>query len=128
MKFKKLISLVTVLALVLSLAACGASNTESGDNAPESDSDSGSADSLWNKRFDGVTLKRILWYEPSDSEKALVKEFTDRTGATVVDEVVDYQNYTPRLQTQLHQAHRTISAIFTVHFSRHRLLRVCISR
>lgn len=90
---KKLISMLLVLTVALSLAACGGSSEK--DNS--SDNVSYSADSLWNKTFDGVKLKRILWYEPSDSEKALVKEFTDRTGCEITDEVVDYQNYNTKI-------------------------------
>lgn len=101
MNLKKLISLLMVLALTFSLAACGGSgDTESGTTEVGGNTEA-AADSLWNKKFDGVTLKRILWYEPSDSETALVKEFTERTGVTIVDEVVDYQNYNTKIANSI---------------------------
>lgn len=97
MKFKKIISLLTALVLLFALSACGESTGDSSNSSQAGNTPSHSADSLWNKKFDGVTLKRILWYEPSDSEKALVKEFTDRTGCKIVDEVVDFQNYNTKI-------------------------------
>lgn len=102
MNLKKLISLVAVLALTLSLVACGGTgNTGSDVEAGNNNAAVNSPDSLWNKKFEGVTLKRILWYQPSESENKLMKEFTDRTGVTVVDEIVDYQNYNTKIANSI---------------------------
>ena len=94
MKITKVISVLMALAIMLSLCACGGSGAADEKNEGTV---THSENSLWNKKFEGITLKRILWYEPSDSEKALVKEFTDRTGCEIVDEVVDYQNYNNKI-------------------------------
>ncbi|MBR3300044.1 MAG: extracellular solute-binding protein [Clostridia bacterium] len=98
MNAKRIISLILTLSLVFCLAACGSGDgkKDTGDTTPAH-----SADGLWLKKFDGVTLKRILWYEPSESEKKLVKEFEDRTGATIVDEIVDYQNYNTKIAASI---------------------------
>lgn len=98
MKTKRILAALCALAMAFCITACG------NGGAPDTstpNTDSGSADSLWNKTFEGVTLKRILWYEPSDSEKQLVKEFTDRTGCQIVDEVVDYQNYNKKIAASI---------------------------
>ena len=95
MKLKRFLAVALAGALAFCATACGGGSSEvqSGNK--------GSGDSLWNKKFDGVTLKRILWYEPSESEKKLVKEFTDRTGCTITDEVVDYQNYNSKIAASI---------------------------
>lgn len=99
MKIKRILSAFTALAVAFSLAACGGSDGNVSGNPGGSNANS--ADSLWNKKFDGVTLKRILWYEPSASEKKLVKEFEDRTGAKIVDEIFDYENYNSRIAASI---------------------------
>lgn len=95
---KRIICLVMAAVIALCFTACG------GSNSADTTSNSGptrSADGLWNKKFEGVTLKRILWYYPSDSEKKLVKEFEEKTGAKVVDEVVDYENYNTKIANSI---------------------------
>lgn len=99
MKLRQIISVVIAGVLALSLCGCGGDSSGSGGNT--GNENSYSADSLWNKTFEGVTLKRILWYEPSDSEKALSKEFEERTGCTIVDEVVDFQNYNTKIASSI---------------------------
>ena len=100
MKTRKIISFITAFVLALTLTACGSGNGSS--DAPEADNTvSRSEDGLWNKTFEGVTLKRILWYEPSKSEEELKKKFEKRTGATIVDEVVDYQNYNTKIASSI---------------------------
>lgn len=99
MKIKRILAALTALVVTVSLTACGGSgDTESGNTGGNNAS---TADSLWNKTFEGVTLKRILWYEPSASEQALVDEFEERTGATVVDEIFDYENYNSRIAASI---------------------------
>ena len=100
MKAKKIIALFMALVLALGLVACGSG---SGDSKTEKEdtAKTRSADGLWLKKFDGVTLKRILWYEPSESETKLVKEFEERTGTTIVDEIVDYQNYNTKIAASI---------------------------
>ena len=72
MKTKRILAALCALAMAFCITACG--DVGGTPDASTPNADSGSADSLWNKTFEGVTLKRILWYEPSDSEKQLVKE------------------------------------------------------
>ncbi|HIZ19420.1 MAG TPA: extracellular solute-binding protein [Firmicutes bacterium] len=99
MKLKKTLALIMAGLLVAGLTACsgGGGESSSGEGGNSGTSDGGgashSADSLWNRTFEGVTLKRLLWYEPSESENALKEEFEERTGCTIEDTVVDYQNY-----------------------------------
>ena len=42
-------------------------------------------------KFPGVTLKRIVWYDLSDEEKQMVKDWEAKTGAKVQDIKVNYQ-------------------------------------
>lgn len=102
MKLRKIISLFLTVAFVLTLTACGGSATtgDSGD-AGSTDTVSRSEDGLWNKKFEGTTLKRILWYEPSESENELVKKFEQRAGVDIVDEIVDYQNYNTKIAASI---------------------------
>lgn len=99
MKMKRWMAMACAGILALSLTACSGGTTESGTESQASGSTgtgtdvSHSADSLWNKTFEGVTLKRLLWYEPSEAEQALKEEFEQRTGCTIEDTVVDFQNY-----------------------------------
>ena len=93
---KRVLCILLAVMLVCCLTACGGS--DSGDTA---NTVSRSADGLWNKKFEGVTLKRILWYTPSESEKKLVGEFEEKTGAKVVDEVVDYENYNTKIASSI---------------------------
>lgn len=103
MKFKNLMAAAVAALLALGLTAC-APGEEGGSaasgEAPGNDV-SHSADSLWNKTFDGVTLKRLLWYEPGEEEKALVRQFEERTGCTIKDTVVDYENYSTTLANSI---------------------------
>ncbi len=104
MKRKKLVSLLMALIMVLSVAACGGEDNTGDSKEPGESKEPGnsySEDSLWNRTFEGVTLKRLLWYEPSESEQALVKEFEEKTGCTIVDEVVDYENYNTKLAASI---------------------------
>lgn len=101
MKMKRLLALVLTLIIALSMTACGGSEGGKGSSNDSGKTESNSKDSLWNKSFDGVTLKRILWYEPSEAEKKLAKEFTDRTGVNLVDEIVDYQNYNKKIAASI---------------------------
>ena len=98
MKAQKIIALILVVVMALGLTACGSGN---GGAEKEETATTRSADGLWLKKFNGVTLKRILWYEPSESEKKLVKEFEERTGSTIVDEIVDYQNYNTKIAASI---------------------------
>ena len=100
MKLKKILSLLMVSVLIFTLTACS-SSSESTESGAKSNAPTRSEDGLWNKKFEGVTLKRILWYEPSESEMKLVKEFEKKTGAKVVDEVVDYQNYNTKIASSI---------------------------
>ncbi len=100
MKLRRMLALSLALVLALSLTACGGGSS-SGETDGKDNTVSHSEDSLWNKTFEGVTLKRILWYEPSEAEKKLAKEFTDRTGVELVDEVVDYQNYNQKIAASI---------------------------
>ena len=99
MKMKRWMAMACAGLLALSLTACSGGTTESGGESQSSGGTSTgtdvshSADSLWNKTFEGVTLKRLLWYEPGEAEQALVDEFEARTGCTIEDTVVDFQNY-----------------------------------
>ena len=96
MKLKRTMALVMAGVLALGLAACspgGGGESSDASGAGTGSDVSHSEDSLWNRTFEGVTLKRLLWYEPSESEMALVEEFEERTGCTIEDTVVDYQNY-----------------------------------
>ena len=78
MKTRKIISFITAFVLALTLTACGSGSGSS--DAPEADNTvSRSEDGLWNKTFEGVTLKRILWYEPSKSEEELKKKFEKKS-------------------------------------------------
>ncbi|MBQ7725953.1 MAG: extracellular solute-binding protein [Clostridia bacterium] len=96
MKTKKILCLLLALVFALSMTACSSGgNSEGGKTAKRS------ADGLWNKTFEGVTLKRILWYTPSESEAALVKQFEERTGAKIVDEIVDYENYNTKIANSI---------------------------
>ena len=92
-----MLCILFALLFVVSLTACssGDGSGEGGKTAERS------ADGLWNKTFEGVTLKRILWYTPSESEARLVKEFEERTGAKVVDEIVDYENYNTKIANSI---------------------------
>lgn len=98
MKAQKIIALILVVVMALGLTACGSGN---GGAEKEETAKTRSADGLWLKKFNGVTLKRILWYEPSESETKLVKEFEERTGTTIVDEIVDYQNYNTKIAASI---------------------------
>lgn len=100
MKLRKMFAVILASAVTLTLAACGG-GSDSSDNTDTVSTVSRSEGGLWNKTFEGVTLKRILWYEPSDSEMKLVKEFEERTGAKIVDEVVDYQNYNTKIAASI---------------------------
>lgn len=99
MKMKRWMAMACAGLLALSLTACSGGTTESGGESQSSGGTSTgtdvshSADSLWNKTFEGVTLKRLMWYEPSEAEQALKEEFEQRTGCTIEDTVVDFQNY-----------------------------------
>lgn len=102
MKLKKIISLLLTAAFVLSLAACGGtSDTVDSSDAGSTDTVSRSENGLWNKKFEGTTLKRILWYEPSESENELLKKFEQRAGVDVIDEIVDYQNYNTKIAASI---------------------------
>lgn len=100
MKLRKMFAVILASAVTLTLAACGG-GSDSSDNTDTASTVSRSEGGLWNKTFEGVTLKRILWYEPGDSEMKLVKEFEERTGAKIVDEVVDYQNYNTKIAASI---------------------------
>ncbi|GEM_PF-2537285 len=107
MKTKKWLTLALAGIMTLSFAAC--TPAESGEGGDESKAPGASAgtdvshpaDSLWNKTFEGVTLKRLMWYEPGDAEKALVDAFEERTGCTIEDTVVDFQNYNTALANSI---------------------------
>lgn len=99
MKIKRILAALTALVVAVSLTACG--GTEDTGSGNTGGNDANAADSLWNKTFEGVTLKRILWYEPSESEQALVDEFEERTGVTIVDEIFDYENYNSRIAASI---------------------------
>ena len=100
MKLRKMFAVILASTVTLTLAACGG-GSDSSDNTDTVSTVSRSEGGLWNKTFEGVTLKRILWYEPGDSEMKLVKEFEERTGAKIVDEVVDYQNYNTKIAASI---------------------------
>ncbi|MBR4761399.1 MAG: hypothetical protein IK086_02025 [Clostridia bacterium] len=59
---KRIFCIVLACMLVFCLAACGESGSGDATNTVNR-----SADGLWNKKFEGVTLKRILWYTPIES-------------------------------------------------------------
>lgn len=99
MKKQKIFAILMALVLSIMCTACGSGGGSSETGGGKTTAHS--ADGLWLKKFDGVTLKRILWYEPSESEKKLVKEFEERTGTTVVDEIVDYQNYNQKIAASI---------------------------
>lgn len=107
MKMKRWMAMACAGILALSLTACSGGTTESGTESQASGSTgtgtdvSHSADSLWNKTFEGVTLKRLLWYEPGEAEQALVDEFEARTGCTIEDTVVDFENYNQTLANSI---------------------------
>ena len=102
MKIRKMLCILFALLFTLSLTACGGKSSGGDtDDAVAKKISSRSADGLWNKKFEGVTLKRILWYTPSDSEKALVGEFESKTGAKIVDEIVDYENYNEKIAASI---------------------------
>ena len=107
MKMKRWMAMACAGLLALSLTACSGGTTESGGESQASGSTgtgtdvSHSADSLWNKTFEGVTLKRLLWYEPGEAEQALVDEFEARTGCTIEDTVVDFENYNQTLANSI---------------------------
>lgn len=106
MKMKKWLTLALAGAMTLSFAACtpAESGDDDGSKAPGTSTGtdvSHPADSLWNKTFEGVTLKRLLWYEPGDAEKALVDAFEERTGCTIEDTVVDFENYNTALANSI---------------------------
>lgn len=105
---KKTLAIFLLICLfVLSMTACGDSGSPSstdskggasGNNSVSENSDnSNNKDSLWNKRFDGVKLKRIVWYTVSDDEKKMIQEFEEKTGATIEDVVVDFANINTKL-------------------------------
>ncbi len=96
---KKVLAIVMVFVLALSLTACGGGGSEKNDDAAPTVSRS--EDGLWNKKFEGITLKRLLWYTPSESEMKLVRSFEEKTGAKIVDEVVDYQNYNSKIAASI---------------------------
>ena len=107
MKMKRWMAMACAGLLALSLTACSGGTTESGGESQSSGGTgtgtdvSHSADSLWNKTFEGVTLKRLLWYEPGEAEQALVDEFEARTGCTIEDTVVDFENYNQTLANSI---------------------------
>ena len=101
MKIRKILALILAVAFVLSLTACSGSSTTSEPAGNEDSTVSRSEDGLWNKTFEGTTLKRILWYEPSESENKLMEEFEKRAGVDVVDEIVDYQNYNTKIAASI---------------------------
>ena len=107
MKMKRWMAMACAGILALSLTACSGGTTESGTESGGSTGTgtgtdvSHSADSLWNKTFEGVTLKRLLWYEPGEAEQALVDEFEARTGCTIEDTVVDFENYNQTLANSI---------------------------
>lgn len=108
MKLKKTLALIMAGLLAFGLTACsggGGESSSGGDDSASGTSSGGgtshSEDSLWNRTFEGVTLKRLLWYEPSESEAALKEEFEKRTGCTIEDTVVDYQNYNTALANSI---------------------------
>ncbi len=107
MKMKRWMAMACAGILALSLTACSGGTAESGTESQASGSTgtgtdvSHSADSLWNKTFEGVTLKRLLWYEPGEAEQALVDEFEARTGCTIEDTVVDFENYNQTLANSI---------------------------
>ena len=106
MKMKKWLTLALAGAMTLRFAACtpAESGDDDGSKAPGTSTGtdvSHPADSLWNKTFEGVTLKRLLWYEPGDAEKALVDAFEERTGCTIEDTVVDFENYNTALANSI---------------------------
>lgn len=96
MKIKKTLCLLLTLVFAVSLTACSSGKTSSDAKTSQR-----SMSGLWSQTFEGVTLKRLLWYTPSESEMALVKEFESKTGATVVDTVVDYENYQETLRASI---------------------------
>lgn len=52
---------------------------------------------LWNAKFNNVTLKRIVWYTLSQEEKKMLDDFKAKTGVTIKDVVVDYENINNKL-------------------------------
>ena len=74
MKMKKVFAMLLSCVMVLSLSACGNDNGDKGTDKDTESTVSRSEDGLWNQKFEGTTLKRILWYEPSESENKLVEE------------------------------------------------------
>lgn len=90
MKMKKWLTLALAGAMTLSFAACtpAESGDDNGSKAPGTSTGtdvSHPADSLWNKTFEGVTLKRLLWYEPGDAEKSSRRRLRGAHGCTIED-------------------------------------------
>ncbi len=52
-------------------------------------------------KFPGVTLKRIVWYDLSDEEKQMVKDWEAKTGAKVQDIKVNYENIQDRIKQSI---------------------------
>lgn len=101
MKMKKFLALILALILVATLGACGSGDDSSENGGSGNKTGAVEKDGLWTQKFEGVTLKRLLWYTPSKSEAALVKEFEDRTGCKIVDEIVDYENYNAKIAASI---------------------------
>lgn len=133
MKMKKWLTLALAGAMTLSFAACtpAESGDDDGSKAPGTSTGtdvSHPADSLWNKTFEGVTLKRLLWYEPGDAEKALVDAFEERTAAPSRTLWSILKTTIRRWPIPSRPTTRTISAISTVRSSPPMIIAGSISR
>lgn len=100
---KRFFALFLATAMIFALSACGGSVDTSSTASANVSSATGDKDPLGlrNGQYSGVTLTRLIWYTPGQEEKAMVKDFEEKTGCTVKDVIVDFENYDTQISTMM---------------------------
>lgn len=78
----------------------GGKTTTAKTTTPAGKEPSGNVD-LWNAKFPGVKLKRIIWYNMSKEEEKMVKDFEAKTGCSITDVKVDYENLEEKIKASM---------------------------